>query len=196
MRKAKQAGITLLEMSMVLMIVGVLLATLSRPMQGLILRKQQFEACHEIEQIRQALLDFAVVHGRLPWASKDHQGEESQKHELGLLAWRTLGLKPTTVWGEAYRYQVSAAWADTRHDPVRVGDCQVDEAMNLLSVNFCSQGTLPVWNEKRALLHDGAVAIVTQSHPLARQQGVCNPGQTWLAPETVLGRLVTAGRLY
>jgi hypothetical protein len=137
-----------------------------------------FAECQQMAQVDQALLDFAVVHGRLPWAGED--GNEVMGRGKGALPWMTLGLKPFNL----PQYQVSPAWADNTADPAKQGGCEIQETLNTLSVNFCSQGTLQGKQYRKV------VAVVKWPG----QHAPCD--ESWLSAEAVLGRLVIAGRLY
>jgi prepilin-type N-terminal cleavage/methylation domain-containing protein len=191
----QQRGFSLLEMSFVLIILGVLFSAFLSPFQNYIRHKKGFEACEEIEKIRQALLDFSVVHGRLPWAGQIDGVEMAGKGQ-GLLPWKTLGLRAQNVWGESYHYRVMPNWADQQPDPVIVSQCNIQQSINQLSVNFCSKGQLHVKRNDGTMLYDKAVVIVTQPRSSAYPLRVCEPGITWLGAETVLGYLVMAGRIY
>jgi prepilin-type N-terminal cleavage/methylation domain-containing protein len=191
----KQRGFSLLEMSFVLIILGLLFSAFLSPLQRYLYHKKGFEACEEIAQIRQALLDFSVVHGRLPWAGQI-DGVEVERKGQGLLPWKTLGLRAQNVWGESYHYQVMPNWADQQPDPTIVNQCDIQQSINQLSVNFCSKGQLRVRRHDGNVLYEKAVVIVTQPRRSASALAVCEPGITWLGAETVLGYLVMAGRIY
>lgn len=191
----RQKGFSLIEMSLVLVIIGVLFSAFLTPLQGYMQHKKAFEACEETSRIRQALLDFAVVHGRLPFAALSN-GREVTGKEQGLLPWQTLSLRPQTIWGESYQYHVLRNWADDQPDPAIVDRCDSKDTLNHLSINFCSQGRLRVRRHDKQLLYDKAVVLITQPRAVSDNPPICEPGLTWLGAETVLGYLVMAGRLY
>ena len=132
----QQHGFSLVEMSFVLIILGLLFSAFLSPLKSYLHHKKGFEACEEIEKIRQSLLDFSVVHGRLPWAGQI-DGVEVNGKERGILPWKTLGLPGQNVWGKNYHYQVMPNSPDQQPDPAIVNQCNIQKSINHLSVNFC-----------------------------------------------------------
>src|ERR1035437_9255557 len=59
-------GFTLVELSIVLIIVGLLLSSLMSPMSAQIDQRNYNETQQQINEIREALIGFAVTNGRLP----------------------------------------------------------------------------------------------------------------------------------
>lgn len=74
----KQTGITLVEMAIVLVIVGLLLGGLLMPLSAQMEQKRVSETQQTLSQIQEALLGFAISQGRLPCpASATSAGQES-----------------------------------------------------------------------------------------------------------------------
>lgn len=65
-RSYRLSGFTLLEMSIVLLVMGLLLGSVMRPMGGAIKERQRSETQMLLSEIREALIGFASVHRRLP----------------------------------------------------------------------------------------------------------------------------------
>lgn len=196
MKQQKQRGFSLLEMSLVLVVIGLLFSAFVTPLQTYMQYKQAVEMCEEQEKIRQALLNFSMVHGRLPWAAEKNGREKIGKTQ-GVLPWYTLSMHGSNKSLADYRYQVLSDWADQTADPAVRGKCDIQQSLNHLSVNFCSRGDLKVYRAEGEMLYDKAVAWAYL--PLRQQKkhyAVCEPGVTWLSAEIVLGHLVMAGRLY
>lgn len=192
----KQSGFSLLEMSLVLVIIGALFSAFLTPVQHYMQSKRTFETCEQQEKIRQSLLNFSIVHGRLPWAA-DRNGREKVGKTQGFLPWYTLSLDDFHLQTRHYQYEVLNNWADQSPDPALIGKCDIQKSLNHLSVNFCSAGRLKVRRQDGSLLYDKAVALAYLPHEKKRQGvTVCEQGITWLSAETVLGHLVMAGRLY
>jgi len=59
-------GFTLLEMSIVLLIMGLLLGSVMQPMGAGMLERQRKETLDQLIEIREALIGYASVHHRLP----------------------------------------------------------------------------------------------------------------------------------
>lgn len=76
----KPTGFTLVEMAMVLMIAGLLLAGLMPALSGQMEQRQRNETRKQLDDLQQALLGFAIANGRLPCPASDapiSNGQES-----------------------------------------------------------------------------------------------------------------------
>lgn len=114
----KHAGFTLLELSIVLVIIGVLLGG---GIQVLSVHKQvqgQRETQLLLEQVREALIGYAAMNGRLPRpAQSASNGQErtaacaNDADCTGFVPWLTLGVSKVDAWGKLLRYSVSPGYA-------------------------------------------------------------------------------------
>lgn len=112
------AGFTLLELSIVLVIMGVLLGG---GIQVLSVHKQvqgQRETQLLLEQVREALIGYAAMNGRLPRpAQSASNGQErtaacaNDADCTGFVPWLTLGVSKVDAWGKLLRYSVSPGYA-------------------------------------------------------------------------------------
>ena len=112
------AGFTLLELSIVLVIIGVLLGG---GIQVLSVHKQvqgQRETQLLLEQVREALIGYAAMNGRLPRpAQSASNGQErtaacaNDADCTGFVPWLTLGVSNVDAWGKLLRYSVSPGYA-------------------------------------------------------------------------------------
>lgn len=118
-----QAGFSLLELSMVLIIAALLFGGMLPGLSALRQAAEYEEARHQLEIANEAILGFAVRHGRLPCpAAPAAEGMESPagggecSHTWnGLLPAGTLGLQPLDEhgylldpWGNPLRYAISS----------------------------------------------------------------------------------------
>ena len=133
LKKTRQQGFTLVEMAMVLVILGFVLAALLLPLQAQRQQLAQSQTENTLELAKQALLGFAQSNGRLPCpATVASLGQESPlggTHNVtppnpavpncaaqsGFLPAATLGIQPTDAqgfaldaWNNRIRYAVTA----------------------------------------------------------------------------------------
>lgn len=116
-------GFTLAEMAVVLVIVALLLAGMMLPISA----QQDIRARQETEgtlnDIREALIGFAIANGRLPRpAVSASDGAEraacpSIEDDIngycsGFIPWSALGVKKTDGWNKLIRYSVTPAYAN------------------------------------------------------------------------------------
>jgi prepilin-type N-terminal cleavage/methylation domain-containing protein len=118
-------GFTLLEMAIVLIIAGFLLGGLLGGLSALQARQRDEQTARQLEDIRDALITFAVVNRRLPCPAVPTTpdttigaGVERVATAVGctggasgVLPWATLGLPQTDAWGRRFTYRVTPAFA-------------------------------------------------------------------------------------
>ncbi len=109
----KPQGFSLLEMTVVLMVFGLLAGGI---VKALGVQREQArinEAMAQLASIREALIGFALVYGRLPCpaipelpANDNQSGLEACPREHGVVPWQTLGVAVTDPWGNRLTYFV------------------------------------------------------------------------------------------
>lgn len=118
---SNQAGFTLVELAIVLVIVGVLLGGFIGTLSSRIESTQRSNAQDQLEDIKSALLGYASAKGRLPCPTTTTGGGEEQPAggsctiQHGFVPGRTLGLSGAynfddlllDTWGNPIRYSVS-----------------------------------------------------------------------------------------
>lgn len=102
------SGFSLVEMAVVLVIFGLLLGALVLPLSGQLDAKKYSETRQDLENIKSALIGFAVLYGRLPCPSNEpdptnvNYGVEITPCPAlvseGYLPWKTLGMSETDAW--------------------------------------------------------------------------------------------------
>lgn len=118
-------GFTLIEIAMVLVIVGLLLGGLLMPLATQVDVQRRIETEKTMEQIKEALIGFAMVNGRLPCpadpatpTSVASAGIERPAatacagNEYGVVPWVTLGVSELDAWGRRFTYRVTPWFAD------------------------------------------------------------------------------------
>ena len=117
-------GFSLLEMAIVLLIISLLLFSFIQPLslQREIQQVQDNE--NSLEEIRQALIVYAITQNRLPCPDLDvlndgNEGLENRKidntcsQQYGFLPWAELGMPRFDPWGQRYLYRVDSAFSSS-----------------------------------------------------------------------------------
>lgn len=124
-----QAGFTLIELAIVLVIIGVLVGSFIGTIGARIDTTRRAEANSELEEIKQAILGFTYssagpflpcpcttdcdLTGTAPLGEEDRtNGQCTSATNVGILPWGTLGLAHTDPWNVMYRYWVSPTFGD------------------------------------------------------------------------------------
>jgi type II secretory pathway pseudopilin PulG len=115
----KIAGFSLIEMAIGLVIIGLLIGSLLAPGVEQSTQQKIRTTQQTLEEIKEALLGFAEVNGRLPCPAIDLYGKEpanfadpaKQKCDTyddadGYLPWAVLGVGRYDAWGRPFRYRV------------------------------------------------------------------------------------------
>lgn len=107
LRRAR--GFTLAELAVVLLIVSILAAALIVPLSSREESRRRHETEAALEQIREALIGFAIIHRRLPCATRETnpaaagygiEDPTCNNSTEGYLPWRTLGVDAYDAWGQ------------------------------------------------------------------------------------------------
>jgi len=157
-------GFSLLEMSIVLVIVGILMASMLPALSGKIEQQHVSETRRQLAEIQQALLGFAISNGRLPCPAERSiaSGQANAGLEAttgtgsaltcsnltgssawGVLPWATLGLSETDAWGRRFTYHVSRDFADAIANTSYAG-CTPNPIPTQATFGLCSNGNLTV----------------------------------------------------
>lgn len=125
-------GYTLVELSVVLLILGILLAGIAIPLSTQLGNARYQQAREELEQIKEALIAYAIAdpNNRLPCPDSDSPFDgvpdsdgsghdcDTSSHVEGFLPWRDLGAPRVDPWGNPYRYRADVNYNDaTGVDP-------------------------------------------------------------------------------
>lgn len=127
-RLHRARGLTLVEMAVVLMILGLIVAGLLGPLDTQLEARDRRETLAQLERARDALYGHAVMRGRLPCPDDDGDGLPDPTFDPadetsalctaaeGFLPWAELGLPPGDAWSNRLRYRVRApfyTWPDS-----------------------------------------------------------------------------------
>jgi prepilin-type N-terminal cleavage/methylation domain-containing protein len=112
-------GFTLVELAVVVAVIALLLGSILVPLTTQVAQRNISQTHRELEEIREALIGFAMVNRYLPCpAVSDSNGTAKATCAMavdatGYLPWITLGVSRTDAWGKMYRYSVAPEFANS-----------------------------------------------------------------------------------
>jgi prepilin-type N-terminal cleavage/methylation domain-containing protein len=120
--RRRAAGFTLIELTIALFVISLLLGSLLVPLGTQVQQRQTAEAEKAIEQIKEALLGFAMANGYLPCPDarsgpgandgvEDVTGSGNCRVADGNLPWITLNTGAADPWNNRFRYRVYGSYA-------------------------------------------------------------------------------------
>jgi prepilin-type N-terminal cleavage/methylation domain-containing protein len=107
-------GFTLIEIAIVMVIIGLLAGGGVSLMGMLSERKIRNESADYLDEAKFALISYAKIHGRLPWADSDNDGDEDSGTTARTLPYLTLGLKPKDANGRVIGYALNSNLGTSR----------------------------------------------------------------------------------
>jgi prepilin-type N-terminal cleavage/methylation domain-containing protein len=123
----KEQGFTLAELAVVLVVIGLLLGGLMVPLAAQTDIRYRSDTEKTLADIREALIGFAIVNGRLPCPATATiaSGDTNAGVELtigsgatlacsspsGVLPWATLGVSESDGWGRRFSYYVDSTFS-------------------------------------------------------------------------------------
>lgn len=120
----RSTGFTLAELAIALLIVGLLLASSFIPLSTQLELRNLSETQRTLDQIKEALIGFAIANGRLPCpalgtaaSGTTNAGVEQFTTPactalVGVIPWSTLGVPETDSWGRRFTYRVASVYSD------------------------------------------------------------------------------------
>jgi len=143
----KNKGFSLIEMAIALIILGFILGGLIIPLRSQRDQQQIYRTVSSLEEVKDALLGFAVIHGRLPCSDQNGDGKEDRKEKItpygsimiceynneGYLPWKDLGVGRYDAWSNPFRYRV-----DKKYSSGIPSELKADEDKKLKVINLQS----------------------------------------------------------
>ena len=118
--QTKLQGFTLVELTIVMVIVALLLGGLLVPLSAQQDVRQLAETEKQLAETRDALVGYAQINGRLPCPASNQNGKENRDAGtlqcatlFGFLPWVDLGVRPSDPWGRLISYRVSSAFSQS-----------------------------------------------------------------------------------
>ncbi len=116
-------GFTLIEMAVVLLVVALILGSILVPLNAQVRQRNVAETQRALEEIRLALIGYAMIHGHLPQPAKSASDGAERTDPLtlctdlqpnnctGFIPWTALGTPRGDAWGKLIRYSVNPYYA-------------------------------------------------------------------------------------
>jgi len=214
-------GFTLVEMAIVLIVMGLVSSLLIAPLAMRAEINQRHAAESMLDTITDALIGFALVHGRLPCPSIEsnpaspayglEQGPPCALNVPGYLPWRTLGLPAHDPWGSPrthasqpwtghWRYRPDKNFVDTTITLTTLpsGHIQIKDHDGSLVSTADSRVVAVVFSTGPNHRADGLNAAYSPSSPLF-EAGEATPAfddlLRWIGHPIFIARLARSGRL-
>lgn len=119
--QSRQAGFSLIEVAIVLVIVGLMIGGLVTPLTVQFEQRRVADTQKALDEAKEALTGFALLHGYLPCPAvssmnglEDRRGARCNgEKRAGILPWATLGLRKSDSWNNLFRYSVTPAFSDS-----------------------------------------------------------------------------------
>ena len=205
-----QAGFSLVEMSIVLVIVALLLAGLLPTVSSQIEQARRNETLKYMNEVRDALLGYTIVNKHLPCPDSNGDGSAETTcttviSQRGTLPYNDLGVTDKDAYGNVLVYAVTIAFADST-TPFTLSSTGT---MRICTTSACSAtltstavavivsrganfGNTPSTDEAKNTF-DGINSTDFVSHDFI--QNGFDDLVIWLSPNTLFNRMVAAGKL-
>ncbi len=135
-------GFSLIEMAVVLFVIALLLGSFLVPLVTQVEQRQINDTQKTLEEIKEALLGFAVANSYLPCPDTSGDGVSDPAtpgtcpNPEGFIPWATLGVAQGDAWGNRFRYRVTPEFTNT---PLS-GSCVVGDTR----LGLCDSGNITV----------------------------------------------------
>lgn len=117
--RSRQAGFTIVEIAIVLLVVGLMIGGLVAPLSSQLEQRRVSNTERAMEDAREALFGFALRNNYLPCPAisaidgrEDRAGSICNKR-YGYLPWATLGVQKLDGWGRVLAYSVTPSFANS-----------------------------------------------------------------------------------
>lgn len=207
-------GFSLVEMAIVLVIVALLMAGLLPTISSQIEQQRRSETRKYMEEVRNALIGYAVINKFIPCPDTDGDGtantpcQTSATQQFGTLPYKDLGVAATDGFGVALIYGVSKKFADSG-TTFTLGDTGT---MRVCTTQSCSpSATILTSSAPAVLVSRGPNWALTPSTDETENMDSSTSGDldfvnrdtasdfddlvVWLSTNTLFNRMVAAGKL-
>ncbi len=202
-----QTGFSLVEMAIVLAIVALLLGSLLPTISGQIEQQRRNETRKYMDEVRDALLGYAIAHKHLPCPDTNDDGLENTPcvaSQVGTLPYKDLGVTDKDANGVVLIYAVTAGFADgaTPFTLTTTGTMIVCPSAATCPATYLTNNAVAVIISRGANWATASSADELEntngdtkfvSHDFV--QNGFDDLVVWLSPNTLFNRMVAAGQL-
>lgn len=217
--KIKFSGFTLVEMSIVLVIVALLLGGLLPVISGQIEQQRRNETRRYMDEVRDALLGYAVSHKYLPCPDTSNPADGianapcniAATQQFGTLPYNDLGVGSKDAYGSVLVYAVNKDFASSAVPFTLTTSTTTATAMQICSTDNCAPPHLTS-TAVAVIISRGANWGSATSTPETENINGPTTGDrnfvshdfvqngfddlvVWLSPNILINRMVTAGQL-
>jgi len=207
-------GFSLVELAIVLVIVALLTSGLLLGISAQRNAAETVDAQRQLENIREALLGFAMANGRLPCpanpaltsGSEDRLNPNSPcNRTFGVIPWATLSLPENDPWGRRFTYFANASFTAPL-PPGAQASFTLSTTGNANIKDSASSGSNIASNVPAVIVSHGSNGLGTASDEVENANSTLTfvsrtPGNdfddlvVWIVPSILNARMVAAGRL-
>lgn len=127
-------GFTLIEMSIVLIIIGFLIGGMFVPLSMQMNQQKIKDTQKTLQTIKEALMGYAIINNNLPCPALDENGNESTANPCstynesdGYLPWADLGTDKFDAWGHPFRYRVDKTFTTNIPNPPNTNELIIQD---------------------------------------------------------------------
>lgn len=208
--RRESSGFSLVEMAIVLVIVGVLLGGLLPTISSQMEQQRRKETLKYMDEVRDALLGYAVVTSRLPCPATDDNGTAAvtcttTASQIGKLPYKDLGVVDKDAFGSVLVYAVTKEFASSAA-PFTLSTVGAENTMRVCTAAACTANLTN--NAVAVIISRGANWAGTPSTDETENtdpdtdfvshdftQGGFDDLVIWLSPNILFNRMVVAGKL-
>lgn len=204
----KSAGFSLVEMAIVLAIIGLLLGGLLPAISGQIEQQRRNETRKQIDEIKDALIGFAIINGKLPCPATVTYGEAdstcTNPSSDNYLPWKTLGVSEADAWGGKWLYRVEPVFASSVPFTLTTTsnatlDLQVKDSAGNRLTTASERPLAIIFSTGQNLVADGENASFETTSNATYQSDTPNQSfddiTIWISRPQLFNRMVAAGKL-
>jgi len=111
----RQKGFTLIELAITLVILGILIGGGIPLLSALISQKKRSDTISYMEDVKEAIINFAEINGRLPFADRNGDGMEDRNTYSGFLPYATLSVRPVDSYSRRLKYELNRSLGRDRY---------------------------------------------------------------------------------